>query len=56
MSLDNLGDWLKLKSVIAVGGTWIARAEDIREGRFAAITKNARAAVEKAKALREARG
>jgi 2-dehydro-3-deoxyphosphogluconate aldolase / (4S)-4-hydroxy-2-oxoglutarate aldolase len=56
VSLDNLGDWLKLKSVIAVGGTWIARAEDIREGRFAAITKNARAAVEKAKALREARG
>jgi 2-dehydro-3-deoxyphosphogluconate aldolase/(4S)-4-hydroxy-2-oxoglutarate aldolase len=56
VSLDNLGDWLKLKSVIAVGGTWIARAEDIREGRFAEITKNARAAVEKAKALREARG
>ncbi len=56
VSLDNLGDWLKLKSVIAVGGTWIARAQDIREGRFAEITKNARAAVEKAKALREARG
>ncbi|MBV8962782.1 MAG: bifunctional 4-hydroxy-2-oxoglutarate aldolase/2-dehydro-3-deoxy-phosphogluconate aldolase [Hyphomicrobiales bacterium] len=56
VSLDNLGAWLKLKSVIAVGGTWIARAQDIKEGRFAEIAQHARAAVEKAKALREARG
>jgi 2-dehydro-3-deoxyphosphogluconate aldolase/(4S)-4-hydroxy-2-oxoglutarate aldolase len=56
VSLDNLGVWLKVKSVIAVGGTWIARAQDIREGRFSEIAKNARASVEKAKALREARG
>jgi 2-dehydro-3-deoxyphosphogluconate aldolase/(4S)-4-hydroxy-2-oxoglutarate aldolase len=55
VSLENLGDWLKLKSVVAVGGTWIARTEDIREGRFARIAESARAAVEKAKALREAR-
>jgi 2-dehydro-3-deoxyphosphogluconate aldolase / (4S)-4-hydroxy-2-oxoglutarate aldolase len=55
VTLENLGDWLKLKSVVAVGGTWIARAEDIKEGRFAKIATNARAAVEKVKALREAR-
>jgi 2-dehydro-3-deoxyphosphogluconate aldolase/(4S)-4-hydroxy-2-oxoglutarate aldolase len=55
VSLDNLGDWLKLKSVMAVGGTWIARGEDIHKGRFAEIAKNARVAVEKAQALREAR-
>ncbi|MBV9567465.1 MAG: bifunctional 4-hydroxy-2-oxoglutarate aldolase/2-dehydro-3-deoxy-phosphogluconate aldolase [Hyphomicrobiales bacterium] len=56
VSLDSLADWLKLKSVIAVGGTWIARPQDIKEGRFAEIAKRARAAMEKAKALREARG
>jgi len=53
---DNLGDWLKVKGVAAVGGTWIARAEDISAGRFAEIAKRARAAVEAVKALREARG
>lgn len=55
VSLDNMGDWLKLKAVTAVGGTWIARTDDIREGRFADITKKARAAVEKAKACLEKR-
>jgi 2-dehydro-3-deoxyphosphogluconate aldolase/(4S)-4-hydroxy-2-oxoglutarate aldolase len=55
VTLDNLGEWLKIESVIAVGGTWIARADEIREGRFAEIAKKARAAVEKARALREAR-
>jgi 2-dehydro-3-deoxyphosphogluconate aldolase / (4S)-4-hydroxy-2-oxoglutarate aldolase len=52
VSLDNMADWLKLKSVAAVGGTWIARAEDIRERRFADITRNARAAVECAAEIR----
>ncbi len=56
VSLENLGDWLKLESVMAVGGTWIARTQDIRERRFTEIAKNARAAVAKAKALREACG
>lgn len=53
---DNMTDWLALKAVVAVGGTWIASTADIREGRFADITRNARAAVEKARALLEARG
>ena len=48
VSLDNMGDWLQLKSVAAVGGTWIARTDDIREGRFADIAKKAAAAVERA--------
>ncbi len=50
--LDNMAEWLKLKAVAAVGGTWIARAEDIRERRFADIAKKARAAVERASEIR----
>jgi 2-dehydro-3-deoxyphosphogluconate aldolase/(4S)-4-hydroxy-2-oxoglutarate aldolase len=56
VNLDNMGEWLALKDVAAVGGTWIAKPEDIAEGRFAEIARKARAAVDKAKALREARG
>jgi 2-dehydro-3-deoxyphosphogluconate aldolase / (4S)-4-hydroxy-2-oxoglutarate aldolase len=56
ISPDNMADWLKMKSVAAIGGTWIARPDDIRHGRFAEITRRARAAIDKAKALREARG
>ena len=40
-----IGDWLALKPVIAVGGTWIAQAEDIRAGRFDVISKKSAAAV-----------
>jgi 2-dehydro-3-deoxyphosphogluconate aldolase/(4S)-4-hydroxy-2-oxoglutarate aldolase len=56
VNLDNMGEWLALADVAAVGGTWIARTEDIAEGRFAEIARKARAAVDRAKALREARG
>jgi 2-dehydro-3-deoxyphosphogluconate aldolase / (4S)-4-hydroxy-2-oxoglutarate aldolase len=49
-----MGKWLKMKSVAAVGGAWIARAEDIRERRFAEIAKKARAAVERAAEIRAA--
>ncbi len=55
VSADTITEWLAMKSVIAVGGTWIARTEDIREGRFAAIAENARAAVATAKAALNAR-
>ena len=55
VSLDTIGDWLKLKSVAAVGGTWIARTDDIRAGRFGEIERNAREAVARAKAALEAR-
>jgi 2-dehydro-3-deoxyphosphogluconate aldolase/(4S)-4-hydroxy-2-oxoglutarate aldolase len=40
-----IGDWLAIRQVVAVGGTWIAKTEDIREGRFSQIAKNAKAAV-----------
>ncbi len=52
VSLDTMGEWLKMKSVAAVGGTWIARAEDIRERRFADIAAKARAAVARAADIR----
>ena len=48
---STIGEWLAIKQVVAVGGTWIAKTEDIREGRFAEIAKNAAGAV---KAAREA--
>ena len=50
-----IADWLRMPSVLAVGGTWIARTDDIREGRWADITRKARAAVAAAKAAREGR-
>jgi 2-dehydro-3-deoxyphosphogluconate aldolase/(4S)-4-hydroxy-2-oxoglutarate aldolase len=50
---ENLPDWLKVKSVVAVGGTWIARTEDIRNGQFAEITRRAKSAVAAVKRARE---
>ena len=52
VNLDNLGDWLAIPQVRAVGGTWIASKKDIAEGNWAQITQNARAAVAKVKDLR----
>jgi 2-dehydro-3-deoxyphosphogluconate aldolase/(4S)-4-hydroxy-2-oxoglutarate aldolase len=50
-----IGDWLAIRQVVAVGGTWIAKTEDIREGRFAEIAKNAKAAVKVAREALEKR-
>ncbi len=50
-----MGDWLRMPSVLAVGGTWIARTDDIRDGRWADITRKARAAVAAARSARESR-
>lgn len=50
-----IGEWLAIKQVVAVGGTWIAKTEDIREGRFADIARNARSAVKVAKEALEKR-
>ncbi len=52
---STIGDWLALKAVVAVGGTWIAKTEDIREGRFAEIARNAASAVKTARQALEAR-
>ncbi|MGO4854112.1 bifunctional 4-hydroxy-2-oxoglutarate aldolase/2-dehydro-3-deoxy-phosphogluconate aldolase [Phaeovulum sp. W22_SRMD_FR3] len=54
VTLDNLGDWLALPEVRAVGGTWIATRKDIAEGNWAKITANAKAAVARVKELRGA--
>ncbi len=50
-----IGEWLALKAVVAVGGTWIAKTEDIRAGRFAEIAKTAAAAVRVAREALEKR-
>lgn len=50
---ETLPDWLKLNPVVAAGGTWIARAEDIAAGRFAEITRRARAAMAAVRRARE---
>lgn len=52
---STIGEWLALKQVVAVGGTWIARTEDINEGRFAEIAKNAASAVKVARQALEKR-
>jgi 2-dehydro-3-deoxyphosphogluconate aldolase/(4S)-4-hydroxy-2-oxoglutarate aldolase len=52
---ETIGDWLALRQVVAVGGTWIAKTEDIREGRFSDIARNAAAAVAGARAALEKR-
>ncbi|MGK3122770.1 bifunctional 4-hydroxy-2-oxoglutarate aldolase/2-dehydro-3-deoxy-phosphogluconate aldolase [Candidatus Pantoea formicae] len=49
----SMGEWLRLPQVLAVGGTWIARNEDIREGNFAQITRLARAARQQVQQIRE---
>ena len=54
VSEANMGDWLKLKAVATVGGTWIARTDDIRSERWSDITSKAKSAVEAAKRLRPA--
>jgi len=52
VNLDNLGDWLAIPEVRAVGGTWIATKADIAAGRWEKIAANAREAVGRVKALR----
>jgi 2-dehydro-3-deoxyphosphogluconate aldolase/(4S)-4-hydroxy-2-oxoglutarate aldolase len=50
-----IGDWLAIRQVVAVGGTWIAKTEDIRDGRFKDIARNAANAVKIAKQALETR-
>jgi len=53
VSLETMGEWLKHRFIAAVGGTWIARPDDIRAGRFGEITARARAAVHRAREIRD---
>jgi 2-dehydro-3-deoxyphosphogluconate aldolase/(4S)-4-hydroxy-2-oxoglutarate aldolase len=43
---DNLGDYLDMAAVLAVGGTWIAKKDAIAAGEWDTIKANARAAAE----------
>lgn len=45
VSLENLGDYLALPSVLACGGTWICEPALLRAGRFDEIGRRARDAV-----------
>ena len=42
----NLGDYLKVKEVVAVGGTWIGKSSDIAEGNWEKIAALVREAVQ----------
>ncbi len=55
VSEGNMPEWLSMPQVVAVGGTWIAKTEDIREGRFSDITRKAANAVRIARDLLEKR-
>lgn len=55
VSEATMADWLKLNSVAAVGGTWIARTDDIAEGRWKDIADKARRAVARAREIRDAK-
>ena len=46
VSRDNLGDYLAMDTVLAVGGTWIAKKDAIAAGEWDKIRENARAASE----------
>lgn len=52
VTLENMGDYLALANVYAVGGTWIAKTEQIEAGDWAGITERARDACERARAFR----
>ncbi len=45
VSQDNLAEWVAEKSILAVGGSWIAPREEIAEGNWDAITSRAREAM-----------
>lgn len=42
---DNFTDWLALPNVMAVGGSWLAPASDMRAGNWPTITERARRAM-----------
>ena len=41
-----VADYLKIKEIVAVGGTWLGKASDIESGNFDAIRSAVKAAVE----------
>jgi 2-dehydro-3-deoxyphosphogluconate aldolase/(4S)-4-hydroxy-2-oxoglutarate aldolase len=45
VSAENAGDYLALKNVIAVGGSWVATQADVDSGDWEGISRKARAAL-----------
>ena len=43
VTMENIGNYLALKQVAAVGGTWLATKDDLTEGRWQLITEKCRA-------------
>lgn len=48
---ENLADWMSFEPIAAVGGTWIAKSQDIAAGNWARISENASKAVSLVKEL-----
>jgi len=46
VTLDNLASYLELDIVMAVGGTWIAKADDLAAGRWKEISERCQKAME----------
>jgi len=46
VTMDNLGDYLAVPTVMAVGGTWIASREAIKSGQWHTIRDNCRQVVD----------
>ena len=42
---DNAAEWLALPNVVALGGSWLTSANDVRSGNWAAITARAQHAL-----------
>ncbi len=45
VSGDNLGDYLKLKNVFAVGGSWMIPSDDVKSGNWDSITQKCKQAI-----------
>ncbi|MEL6662667.1 MAG: bifunctional 4-hydroxy-2-oxoglutarate aldolase/2-dehydro-3-deoxy-phosphogluconate aldolase [Pseudomonadota bacterium] len=54
VTLSNMADYLSLKNVYAVGGTWIAKSEHLEAGDWEGITARAREACDAAKRIKSA--
>lgn len=49
ITVDNMGSYLELKEILAVGGTWLAKPDDLKAGNWDAIKAVAMATVAKLK-------
>lgn len=54
VTYENMHEWLMIKSVLAVGGTWIATRDAIAREAWGEITEMCKAAVEKVQQIRGA--